>query len=377
MDSRRIAELIELVREFQDRSARWLFERPDNMRELLSLLAADLASQLDFSQMRSASIAMILRDFRERRGDLLLEIPYLTRQEEHETPPLPKSVWIYLLFEHQTTPDPEMGLRLLLLKAELWRRQRQQWIEQGQAIGALRLSPVVPIVFYTGERPWQEPIAVSTLMDLPAGLARFQRESDVLMLNLREAAPDELEAADSPVSWILRVWQEAKAEADCYVATLERVLTHLAGLLSASPDRLADLLYFLLAFTMRFREAPDRERALDAFESAAPDPEVGKETVTMGKTIYEALIDEGVEKGIQRGIEQGIERGIEQGIERGMEQGVLVSGRQAVVRVLRHRFQAVPQAVVEQIESIDDQKKLDALLDRALDVASPERLLAD
>jgi hypothetical protein len=34
-------------------------------------------------------------------------------------------------------------------------------------------------------------------------------------------------------------------------------------------------------------------------------------------SIYDALINEGMEKGIEKGIEQGIEKGIEQGIEKG------------------------------------------------------------
>ena len=39
-------------------------------------------------------------------------------------------------------------------------------------------------------------------------------------------------------------------------------------------------------------------------------------------TLYDSILEEGIEKGIEKGIEQGIERGIEQGIERGIEKGI-------------------------------------------------------
>jgi hypothetical protein len=47
-------EIIELLREFPDRSIRWLLETPDNLHGLLSIIAEDIAKQIDYSKVEQA-----------------------------------------------------------------------------------------------------------------------------------------------------------------------------------------------------------------------------------------------------------------------------------------------------------------------------------
>jgi len=355
--SRQTEDIVKLIRQFPDRSARWLFEQPENMKELLGILMEELVPRLDFAAMRPYNIAAILPDFHERRGDVILEIPFEVSPEEQTVEGLPPAVWIHLLFEHQTKPDREMGLRFHLLKGEIWRKQRQRWAEQKRPRPPLHLSPVVPILLHTGEQQWTDPIGVSTLMDLPDMLKRFHRESDTLMLSLRDTPARELEDEDTPVSWILRVWQEARADEDTYLATLRAALSRLVEQLADGPERLANLAHFLLAFTVYSRQTAERDSAIEMIETAAQSSTVGKEVEDMGKTIYEALVEEGVEKGIER--------------------GTLSKAREVVIRVLRRRFQTIPEDIVERIERTDSDEVLDDLLDRSLEIATPEELFGD
>ena len=361
MDPRRLADLLETVRKFQDRSAKWLFQQPDNMRELVLFLAEDLATRLDVAQMESLSTAVITRDFRERRSDLLLRVPYRLAADERQQRDLPALIWIYLLFEHQSSPDPLAPLRFAMVKLELWRQQLQEWQRQNEPDTPLRVSPVLPILFYTGERPWPGPLSVTSLMDLPTALDRYNRGDDTLTLKLRDVPPGDLEAADTPLAWVLRVWQEARAATGLFETALRASLRRLVSLLADDDHRLAELAYFLLALALHSRAPADRERAFEVFESEASVPDSRKERIAMGKTIADALIEEGIEKGI----EQGVGRGVEQ--ER----------RESVLRVLRHRFGAVPESVVSRIRGVDDLARLGELFDRALDVEAPEALLGD
>ncbi len=46
------------------------------------------------------------------------------------------------------------------------------------------------------------------------------------------------------------------------------------------------------------------------------------EDIVNESSVYQMIIERGVEQGVQRGIEQGIEQGIERGVQRGIEQGI-------------------------------------------------------
>ena len=62
-------------------------------------------------------------------------------------------VYIYVLLEHKSAPDPEVGIQLLGYLAEIWRRLDRQRLEQGGAVGSER-PPIVPLVIYHGVREW-------------------------------------------------------------------------------------------------------------------------------------------------------------------------------------------------------------------------------
>ena len=50
------------------------------------------------------------------------------------------AAWLYVLLEHQSTPDPWLRLRLLKYSIRIWERDRQRHPKEG------RLRPIVPLV---------------------------------------------------------------------------------------------------------------------------------------------------------------------------------------------------------------------------------------
>jgi len=60
---------------------------------------------------------------------------------------------------------------------------------------------------------------------------------------------------------------------------------------------------------------------------------------------------------IEIGIEKGREKGREEGLEKGLEKGK----RETLLNLLSHKFGKIPQAVIKDINSISDKKKLDDL----------------
>ena len=82
----------------------------------------------------------------------------------------------------------------------------------------------------------------------------------------------------------------------------------------------------------------------------------------MVRTMAEHLIEQGKAQGIKQGIEQGIKQGIEQSIEQGKTQA-----KQAVLlKLLRFRFDSIPESVVNQISLIRNLSRLDSLFEKVL-----------
>lgn len=71
------------------------------------------------------------------------------------------------------------------------------------------------------------------------------------------------------------------------------------------------------------------------------------------------------------------EIGIEKGIKQGIEQGILQKAREAVIEVLEIRFEFVPEALVEAINTLDDVGILKTLHKQAVIVESIEQFTQD
>ena len=199
-------DLIPLIREFPDRSIRWLLETPDNVRGLLLTVAADLAEQIDYARLQRLDRTFVLDSFRKREADIVFMAPFLERSGE-----TPLEIIIYVLIEHQSTADPTMPFRVLSYMMQIWEMQRLEWEEQNIPLSQRRLNPILPVVFYTGSQHWESPLEMKGLVDLPASLERFVPQYDILFLNLKATAPERLVEADHPFGWVLRVIQKEKA----------------------------------------------------------------------------------------------------------------------------------------------------------------------
>ena len=101
-----------LIREFDDRSTLWLLEDPAQLHGLLQILDASLADCLDFARARRINRSFIPADLQKQESDLVYVVPLRDRDR--------KEVWVYVLLEHQSEPDPLMALRLYLYMGHLW-----------------------------------------------------------------------------------------------------------------------------------------------------------------------------------------------------------------------------------------------------------------
>ena len=142
-------------REFADRGTKWLLDLPENVRGLLRLAQPDIADLIDFDRAEKVDRSFIPDDLKKQEADVVYRVPFRHGRG---------SVWIYVLLEHQSRPDRAMGFRLLCYMVELWQVQYREFEAEKVPISRRKLSPVIPIVLYTGKRRWSHAISLQAIM---------------------------------------------------------------------------------------------------------------------------------------------------------------------------------------------------------------------
>ena len=110
---------------------------------LQARLPAPLSRSLHWPTLKRHPASFVTPDLRGAASDLLFEIRYA------EPGAAQAPLWLYLLFEHQSTPDFWLRLRLLGYCCRIWERDRQDHQE------ARYLRPILPLVFYQGPTGWR------------------------------------------------------------------------------------------------------------------------------------------------------------------------------------------------------------------------------
>jgi predicted transposase/invertase (TIGR01784 family) len=72
---------------------------------------------------------------------------------------------LYLLFEHKSFPDRLVALQLLRYMVNQWQQQVKE---------KMPLTPILPLVIYHGEHPWQVATEFAALLDVPEALRSYQ-----------------------------------------------------------------------------------------------------------------------------------------------------------------------------------------------------------
>ena len=135
-----------------------LFSHPEMVEDLLKqFIAEPWVAQLDFSTLELLNSAFFSKGFIRREGDLIFRI-----QDQSQQP-----VYLYLLLEFQSTPDPWMAVRLQVYVGLLY----QQLIRDKRLTSQGLLPPVFPLVLYNGDTPWQAATNLSSLIQLPPNSA--------------------------------------------------------------------------------------------------------------------------------------------------------------------------------------------------------------
>jgi hypothetical protein len=206
--------------DFPDQAIREQLQDPANLRELLHAVLGELADGFVCEERQVLPRDFPLEDWRHRESDLLFRIPYRTPEQ---TVP----VLVCVLLEHQSRQDPLMPLRMLVYAVLYWEREWKAWEALPAPRPALRLTPVVPIVFHTGKKAWRKHRKLAELLGGPEAFRKYAPSWRPLFLDLAGKTVAELLQAGGDWRCALALVRADDAEAETFRAVLGQVLRRL------------------------------------------------------------------------------------------------------------------------------------------------------
>ena len=327
---------------YEDEITHIAFADEEMVRHLLALLPADAVAGLDTRRLRRLPAEQIGRGLRRRVADMVWAVGAPTPQRPHAE--------ALLLLEFQSAPHGRMALRMesyvALLREEMAADLRD----------ADDLPPVLPVLVYTGDRPWR-PLGVRRqTAPVPTGLRRWQPDLEMLTLDATALSADD--GNTNPAAALLRL-QRCRRPADLPVlsATLFDALRR-DGRPKRLLERLSDALMRMLA--ARFGDDEAEEEYVEELRSALrhmEEPKMLAETVTRWRR-------------------EAIDEGMRQGRSEGLRQGMVEGERTLLRRQAARRFGVeTGDALAALLANEQDVERLVEVGELMVDCASPEELL--
>lgn len=297
------------------------FSNPENAAAFLRLhLPPALSTTIEWAALEFHPGTFIDEQLRGSEADLLFRV----KAQNDE-------VFLYLLWEHQSSPSPLMALRLLSYMVRIWTQQAQD------QSGTVKLSPVLPVVLAQDNRSWK----IS------------ERFRDLFALT-----PDRwAEVGAFTPDFAFRLLQLVDMPYDTIGGTAEGILT----LRALKAESVGELLHEAVwePGLIQGLSLEGAERFFRYMLNAGIDKQSFERRVhqiNSGALLKHAmtLADQYRQEGLEQGIEQGLERGEAQ------------AQRRILLDVLEMRFEAVPSGLREHLEALTDRSQFALLLKMAV-----------
>ena len=198
---------------------------------------------------------------------------------------------LYLLFEHQSSPDPAMPLRLLGYVTEIYTKHHKSH--------GFPLPPVLPFVFHQGPETWNVSTTFEDLFALPDELADdllpFLPKFHHALLDLARFDPA-TEEDDTRIRVVLQLMKLARQK------ELLRFFQWLAGF--SAKDLPDNLLGLMLLYALHSDSDLDAKKI---YHTLSTNPELEKNAMSVAEKLKAEGRVEGQEKGLWIGKIQAFE----------------------------------------------------------------------
>lgn len=196
-----------------DHAYKLLFSHAPLVTDLLQgFVAEEWVKQADFSTLERVGDGYVSDDLRERESDVVWRLRWGRESW----------IYVYLLLEFQSTVDPSMAMRVLAYVSLLY----QDLFRQGVRTSSGRLPPILPVVLYNGNRPWNAALDAEDLIEeVPGGLERHRPSFRYRLIDESRLSESELETERNVAAALFRLERGRRlAEIDQDVTTLGELL---------------------------------------------------------------------------------------------------------------------------------------------------------
>ncbi len=262
-----------------------LFQSPARALAILKIyLPEEIANQLSDEPPRLIDGSFIDPSFRTSQSDRLFEVTLTTRQP----------AFIYALLEHKSAPDPMTPFQIEGYKLKIW----QRYMDENPA-DKFKLPPIIPLVFYHGNRPWSVPLSIPEMIVDNDAMRAISRSQRYILHHIRRDDATNFAAYPEIRAVILSLHlSQAKRDQDD-IRTFIEVFTSL--------EDNSDLEALVFQYIVRVVQ-PKRTLLEEALREAKPD----RVEIIMG-SFYEDVLTEGRAEGMAEGMIKGRAEGRAEG----------------------------------------------------------------
>jgi predicted transposase YdaD len=296
-----------------DLSYRLFFAHRRMIQDLLrEIVGEQWVERIDLGSGERVDASFVSPKHENREGDVVWQF----RRKDGGEP-----VYVYILLEFQSRPDPSMPVRLMGYESLFY-----QLLMAGQpAAGWRKLPLVIPVVVYNGWEPWNVATDLGSMIgELDPSAEIYRPQLRYRLVNEAAYSPEELAALNSPVADLFRIeksrdWFEVRSS----------------------------------VHRLRQSIPPDEASLRQAFETwlrklILPRLGLSQEEAAAASTLEE----------IETMLADSIDRWNREIREEGRQEGRQEEGARVVLRLLRLKFGPLDPEIEERVHSADADRLL-------------------
>ncbi len=255
---------------------------PENILKVMSLDTIEIIQE-----------SYITEELKEYFSDIVYNIKLRESIEE--------DLEVALLFEHKSYPDKNVAIQVGLYMFSHWMKCIRE---------KKKLKPVIPIVYYQGEKAWKIPEIHERFSEYPTSILEYVPSLKHLFIALNTLSDEAIVKMKNNLMAAAVLAQKRKNDPIAFVEDIQRIF-------ELFPNNYGERNFFEMIIVYLSNVSEIEEEMLNkAIESI---PESLKHDIM---TTYQQLIEKGEKVGIEKGIEKGREESVIQFILNGFDNDI-------------------------------------------------------
>ena len=305
-----------------------------------SFLPAGLVAALDLDNAERCQGSFVDEELRGHHVDLLYKIPWRDDETDSKADSARPAMLCYLLFEHQSSEDAALPLRMLSYSLRIWKN----WLKDNTITAGLPV--IVPLVLYHDHQNWRARVGFQDYFTVPNGLEDLLRphipQYQMLLTDLSRYSDEELRQGTLNALTLI-LFKHIHGDP---AALLEHINNHFDLVEKVYSESGLNSVMILLEYLLKTSDIPE-------IEIVRLSRRLGSKVEEEIMTTAERLRDEGWKKGRQEG---------------------RLSGKQQILmNQLRLKFGEQADALTNAVEDMDE-TELDNAAVRILTAESIDEL---